>query len=105
MGLSGQKSNNQPSSPTTTPSVPIQPANPAPPNPTASITVTPGTVEAGGKVIQVDPWSQGNYEGLPKADLILLTDIHGDHMDPKEIDQLKKDGTTIIASASAAEGG
>ena len=28
-------------------------------------------IEAGGKVIQVDPWSQGNYDGLPKADLIL----------------------------------
>src|SRR5438270_8376725 len=50
MGLRGQKNNNQPHNTTTTPSVPIPPANPAPPNPTASITVTPGTVVAGGKV-------------------------------------------------------
>jgi phospholipase C len=51
LGLSGQKNNNnQPSNPTTTPSVPIPPANPTPTNPTASITVTPTTVEAGGKV-------------------------------------------------------
>src|SRR5947209_7077662 len=32
-------------------------------------------IEAGGKVIHVDPWSQGNYEGLPKAELILIADI------------------------------
>ena len=38
-------------------------------------------IEAGGKVIHVDPWSQGNYDGLPKADLILITDIHPDHLD------------------------
>jgi hypothetical protein len=36
------------------------------------------TIEAGGKVIHVDPWNQGNFEGLPKADLILITDIHPD---------------------------
>ncbi|HEV2691129.1 MAG TPA: MBL fold metallo-hydrolase, partial [Bryobacteraceae bacterium] len=32
-------------------------------------------IEAGGRVIHVDPWSQGNFDGLPKADLILITDI------------------------------
>jgi L-ascorbate metabolism protein UlaG (beta-lactamase superfamily) len=60
-------------------------------------------IEAGGKVIHVDPWSQGNYDGLPKADLILITDIHGDHMDPKQIAALKKDDTTIIAPAAVAQ--
>ena len=54
-------------------------------------------IEAGGQVIHVDPWSQGNYEGLPAADLILITDIHGDHMDPKAIAQVQKSGTRIIA--------
>ncbi len=60
-------------------------------------------LEADGKVIQVDPWSQGNYEGLPKADLILITDIHGDHLDPKQIAALKKEGATIIAPAAVAK--
>src|ERR1700682_4977207 len=31
-------------------------------------------IEAGGKVIQVDPWSQGNYDGLAAADLILRSE-------------------------------
>lgn len=60
-------------------------------------------IEANGKVIQVDPWSQGNYEGLPAADLILLTDLHADHMDPTAIAKVKKAGTTIIAPAAVAK--
>jgi L-ascorbate metabolism protein UlaG (beta-lactamase superfamily) len=60
-------------------------------------------IEAGGKVIQVDPWSQGNYDGLPKADLILLTDVHGDHLDPKAIAQLRKESTVFIAPEAVAK--
>src|SRR5436305_14451640 len=60
-------------------------------------------IEAGGQVIHVDPWSQGNYEGLPKADIILITDIHGDHLDPKQIAALTKDGTKVIGPKAVAE--
>ena len=60
-------------------------------------------IEAGGKAIHVDPWSQGNFDGLPKADLILITDIHQDHLDQKAIDQVKKDGTEFIAPAAVAK--
>ena len=31
-------------------------------------------IEAGGQVIHLDPWSNGIYDGLPPADLILITD-------------------------------
>jgi L-ascorbate metabolism protein UlaG (beta-lactamase superfamily) len=60
-------------------------------------------IEAGGKVIYVDPWSQGNFDGLPKADLILITDIHPDHMDKAAIDKVRKDGTVLIAPAAVAK--
>jgi L-ascorbate metabolism protein UlaG (beta-lactamase superfamily) len=60
-------------------------------------------IEAGGQVIQVDPWSQGNYDGLPAADLILITDIHGDHMDPKAIAKVEKSGTKIFAPDAVAK--
>ena len=59
-------------------------------------------IEAAGKVIQVDPVGQGNYEGLPKADLILITDIHGDHLDEGTIGHITKDGTEIIAPPAVA---
>src|SRR5205085_2962456 len=41
-------------------------------------------------VIQVDPVSANDNSKAAKADIILVTDIHGDHMDAKAIDQLRK---------------
>ena len=61
------------------------------------------TIEASGQVVHIDPWSSGNYEGLPPADLILVTDIHGDHLDPKMVQKLSKPGTVILAPAAVAE--
>jgi L-ascorbate metabolism protein UlaG (beta-lactamase superfamily) len=58
-------------------------------------------IEAGGKVLYVDP-AQGDYAGRPKADYILLTDIHGDHMAPKIVDQLRKSDTVILAPKAVA---
>ncbi len=60
-------------------------------------------IEAGGQIIHIDPWSNGNYDGLPPADLILITDIHGDHMDPKMLSQVAKPGGVILAPAAVAE--
>jgi L-ascorbate metabolism protein UlaG (beta-lactamase superfamily) len=60
-------------------------------------------LEFKGKFIHVDPWNQGDYTGLPKADMILITDIHQDHMDPAKINDLKKTGTVILAPAAVAK--
>ena len=60
-------------------------------------------LEFQGKVIHIDPWSQGDYSGLPKADVIMITDIHGDHMDPAKINEVKKSGTVIVAPAAVAK--
>ena len=54
-------------------------------------------IEAGGKVIAVDPAKPAVFTGLPHADLILITDIHADHMDPALIASVSKAGTEIIA--------
>ena len=66
------------------------------------IPITHGSVvlQWEGKVIHVDPWSQGDYDGVPQADLILVTDIHGDHMDPDQISKVRKANTVIIAPAA-----
>lgn len=60
-------------------------------------------IEAGGKVVHIDPWSNGSYDGLPPADLILITDVHGDHMDPKILPKVSKADTVILAPAAVAE--
>src|SRR5580693_8427423 len=56
-------------------------------------------IEAGGKIVYVDPAKPGVYTGLPKADLILITHDHGDHvdMDQASIKAVQKDGTEIWA--------
>jgi L-ascorbate metabolism protein UlaG (beta-lactamase superfamily) len=53
-------------------------------------------LEFGGNVIHVDPWSQGDYTGLPAADLIVATHTHRDHLDRDMMDKLKKPGTIIV---------
>src|SRR5262245_54476405 len=49
-----------------------------------------------GHVILVDPTGQANYTGLDAPDIILVTDIHGDHLDPATIAKVKKASTKIV---------
>jgi len=58
-------------------------------------------IQAGGKVLYIDP-AEGSYDGLPQADYILLTDIHGDHLAPPVINKLKKADTVIVAPKAVA---
>src|SRR5580704_12591823 len=60
-------------------------------------------IEAGGKVIYLDPAKPAKLAGLPKADLILITDIHGDHMDPDSIKEVSKGDTEIFAAPAVVQ--
>lgn len=77
--------------------------------PAGELTITPihhATMlwQVAGKAIYFDPVSaDASYEGLPKADYVFVTDIHGDHMDPKGLDLVKKEGTVVIAPPSVNE--
>jgi L-ascorbate metabolism protein UlaG (beta-lactamase superfamily) len=59
-------------------------------------------LEWNGRVIDVDPWGAEYCAGLPKADLILITDTHADHLDPKAMSVVTKEDTVIVASEAAA---
>lgn len=56
-----------------------------------------------GLVVHVDPWTKlADYAKLPKADLILITHAHFDHLDQNAIKTLQKDKTIILVSAACA---
>ena len=63
----------------------------------------------GGKVIHVDPWSKmADYTKLPKANIILLTHEHRDHLDKKALDILRTEKTAVVlteTSTRQVEGG
>jgi len=57
-----------------------------------------------GRIIHIDPFSKvADYTLLPKADLILITHEHRDHLDLEAIKQIRTDQTTIILSESCAK--
>lgn len=62
-----------------------------------------------GKVIHVDPWSKlADYSKLPKADLIVLTHEHRDHLDPKALALVHTEKTQLVLTETCArqvEGG
>lgn len=57
-----------------------------------------------GKVIHVDPYSQvADYSKLPKADLILITHEHADHLDTTAINLIKKGDTELICTKAVRD--
>src|SRR6266436_6606781 len=72
-----------------------------------NITITPlqhatVQVEYGGKVIQVDP-AQGDLTKAKPGDLVLVTDIHGDHLNPDLIAKVRKSGTPVVMPAAVQQ--
>lgn len=51
----------------------------------------------GSTTVWVDPWSQGDLTGHPPADVLLITDIHPDHLDADAIAKVTTDSTIVVA--------
>ncbi|MBE0411662.1 MAG: MBL fold metallo-hydrolase [Anaerolineales bacterium] len=55
------------------------------------------------KTFYIDPYSKvADYAKLPKADVILLTHEHRDHLDRQAIEAVKTDDTMVVMSPSCA---
>jgi L-ascorbate metabolism protein UlaG (beta-lactamase superfamily) len=50
-----------------------------------------------GRTVYVDPYDQATYTGLPKADLILITHNHSDHLNTGTINTVRGTNATIVA--------
>jgi len=58
-------------------------------------------LEYNDKIIHMTGVKRTDYSAMPKADLILVTHHHGDHLDYEALKQLKKENTIIIAPVNA----
>lgn len=57
-----------------------------------------------GRTIYIDPYGKlTDYRLLPKADLILLTHEHRDHLDPQAIAAISTPQTEIVANSTCAK--
>jgi L-ascorbate metabolism protein UlaG (beta-lactamase superfamily) len=57
-----------------------------------------------GKTIYCDPTGAASYTGLPKADLVLVTHVHGDHFNKAAIDAVSGAKVLIIAPQAVFNG-
>jgi len=59
-------------------------------------------LDVDGKIIYVDPVSRyADFAQLPKADLILISHEHGDHLDPEAINAITKNTTQLVSNESS----
>lgn len=50
--------------------------------------------------VYLDPWHLP--EGLPKADIVLISHEHGDHCSPEDVAEVQSSNTVVFASEGAA---
>lgn len=65
-------------------------------------------MQIGDKWLYIDPVTDKvqpvtDYSKMPKADVILITHEHADHLDAKAIEQLAKKGTILITNPRSSE--
>lgn len=57
-----------------------------------------------GETIHIDPvMREGDYSKMPKADIIIITHEHGDHLDPSAISAVRTNETAVVLTERCSE--
>ncbi len=57
-----------------------------------------------GKIIHLDPWTQlADYSKMPKADIVLITHEHRDHLDLKALKLISTGKTALVLTETCAQ--
>lgn len=59
-------------------------------------------LDIAGKTVWIDPTAKGDLSG-PKADVVLITDVHQDHHDPAGLDAVRRPDSVIVAPRAVAD--
>jgi L-ascorbate metabolism protein UlaG (beta-lactamase superfamily) len=60
-------------------------------------------MEFHGKIIHIDPFGElADYSQFPKADIVLITHEHGDHLDLKALETVRMEKTIIVLTELCA---
>lgn len=78
------------------------------PGQTGNILITPlihssVQLEYRDTVVQIDPWDRVGLVGAKPADLILITDDVGHHLDPAAITKLRKPGAPVVITEAGRD--
>lgn len=62
-------------------------------------------IQFNGKTFHIDPVTMfgTDYSQMPKADVILITHAHGDHMDAKAVGDISTENTLLISNADVVK--
>jgi L-ascorbate metabolism protein UlaG (beta-lactamase superfamily) len=61
-------------------------------------------LDFGGKIIHVDPFGElADYSKLPKADVVLVTHHHSDHLDPLALERVRSEKTAVVLTEKCAQ--
>jgi len=61
-------------------------------------------IDWNGQIIYIDPiGGAAAFEGMPAADLILVTDIHGDHLNAKTLTAVRGEKTELVVPSAVNE--
>ncbi|MBW2638456.1 MAG: MBL fold metallo-hydrolase, partial [Deltaproteobacteria bacterium] len=53
----------------------------------------------GETILYIDPWK---IEGREKADIILISHSHHDHLSPEDVKKITKEGTVVVTTEDCA---